>query len=64
VGILTSTLTDRGQIVERLYLQTLSRRPTAQEKQIAVGYLNAGPLVERTEDLQYVLINSLEFLFV
>ncbi|HEX6085890.1 MAG TPA: DUF1549 domain-containing protein [Thermoanaerobaculia bacterium] len=64
VGILTSTLTDRGQIVERLYLQTLSRRPTAQEKQIAVDYLNAGPLIERTEDLQYVLINSLEFLFV
>ncbi|HYC92381.1 MAG TPA: DUF1549 domain-containing protein [Thermoanaerobaculia bacterium] len=64
VGILTSTLTDRGQIVERLYLQTLSRRPTAQEKQIAVDYLNGGPLVERTEDLQYVLINSLEFLFV
>lgn len=64
VGILTSTLTDRGQIVERLYLQTLSRKPTAQEKQIAVDYLNGGPLVERTEDLQYVLINSLEFLFV
>ena len=64
VGILTSTLTDRGQIVERLYLATLSRKPTAQEKQIAVDYLNGGPLVERTEDLQYVLINSLEFLFV
>lgn len=64
VGILTSTLIDRGQIVERLYLQTLSRRPTAREKQIAVDYLNAGPLIERTEDLQYVLINSLEFLFV
>jgi Protein of unknown function (DUF1549)/Protein of unknown function (DUF1553) len=64
VGILTSTLTDRGQIVERLYLATLSRRPTAEEKRIAVDYLNDGPLVERAEDLQYVLLNSLEFLFV
>ncbi|HVG23993.1 MAG TPA: DUF1549 domain-containing protein [Thermoanaerobaculia bacterium] len=64
VGILTSTLTDRGQIVERLYLATLSRKPTAEEKRIAVDYLNSGPLAERAEDLQYVLINSLEFLFV
>ena len=64
VGVLTSMLTDRGQIVERLYLATLSRRPTAEEKRIAVEYLNGGPLVERAEDLQYVLINSLEFLFV
>jgi hypothetical protein len=64
VGILTSTLTDRNQIVERLYLATLSRKPTAEEKRIAVEYLNGGPLVERTEDLQYVLLNSLEFLFV
>jgi len=64
VGVLTSTLTDRGQIVERLYLSTLSRKPTADEKRIAVDYLNGGPLVERAEDLQFVLINSLEFLFV
>lgn len=64
VGILTSTLTDRNMIVERLYLATLSRKPTAEEKRIAVEYLNGGPLVERTEDLQYVLLNSLEFLFV
>jgi len=55
---------DRGAIVERLYLATLSRRPTADEKRIAVDYLNAGNLGERAEDLQYVLINSLEFLFV
>ena len=64
VGVLTSTLTDPGQIVERLYLATLSRRPTAEEKRIAVDYLNGGPLVERAEDLQYVLLNSLEFMFV
>lgn len=54
---------DRGEIVERLYLATLSRRPTAEERRIAVDYLNAGALGERAEDLQYALINSLEFLF-
>jgi uncharacterized protein DUF1549/uncharacterized protein DUF1553 len=55
---------DPGSITDQLYLATLSRRPTAQERQIAVDYLKAGtPLGDRAEDLQYVLINSLEFLF-
>ncbi|HEX2061685.1 MAG TPA: DUF1553 domain-containing protein [Thermoanaerobaculia bacterium] len=54
---------DPGAIVDRIYLATLSRRPTATERQIAIDYLKAGTLAERTEDLQYALINSLEFLF-
>lgn len=61
--ILGST-NDPGSITDQLYLATLSRRPTAQERQIAVDYLKAGtPLGDRAEDLQYVLLNSLEFLF-
>jgi hypothetical protein len=54
---------DPGLIADQLYLATLSRRPTAQERQIAVDYLKAGTLAERTEDLQFALLNSLEFLF-
>jgi hypothetical protein len=54
---------DPATIVDRLYLATLSRRPTPAEKEAAVAYLRAGELVERTEDLQYALINSLEFFF-
>lgn len=54
---------DPATITDQLYLATLSRHATAQEKQIASSYLGAGPLNERTEDLQYVLLNSLEFLF-
>jgi hypothetical protein len=64
VGVLTSTITDRGQLVDRLYLITLSRKPTAEERRIAVEYLDGGPYIERAEDLQFVLINSLEFMFV
>jgi hypothetical protein len=60
--ILAST-SDPGSITDQLYLATLSRRPSAAERQIAIGYLNAGALGERAEDLQYVLLNSLEFLF-
>jgi hypothetical protein len=54
---------DPATITDQLYLATLSRHPTAQEFQIATDYLRAGTLNERTEDLQYVLLNSLEFLF-
>lgn len=64
VQLTLNATNDPAAIVERLYLATLSRRPTAEEKRIAVDYLKAGNLGERAEDLQYVLINSLEFLFV
>ena len=63
VGTVLAQTSDRAAIVESLYLSTLSRRPTAEESRIAIDYLNAGPLAERTEDLMFVLINSLEFLF-
>lgn len=63
VATTLSATNDPNVVVERLYLTTLSRYPTADEKRIAVEYLQAGPLVERTEDLLYVLINTLEFLF-
>ena len=55
--------TDPGTVTDQLYLATLSRRPTAAERQLAIDYLKAGTLGERAEDLQYVLLNSLEFLF-
>jgi hypothetical protein len=61
--VLAST-TDPGAIVDQLYLATLSRRPNASERQLAIDYLRAGALTERAEDLQFALLNSLEFLFV
>ena len=64
VSKVLAATSDPGAIADQLYLHTLSRRPTAAERQIAVDYLSAGFLAERAEDLQFVLINSLEFLFV
>lgn len=55
--------TDPGTIVDQLYVATLSRHPSAAEKQQSIAYLNGGNLAQRTEDLQWVLLNSLEFLF-
>jgi hypothetical protein len=54
---------DPNVITDQLYLTTLSRFPTAAEKAQAVAYLKSGTLANKTEDLQWVLLNSLEFLF-
>jgi hypothetical protein len=54
---------DPNVITDQLYLSTLSRYPTAAEKAQAVAYLKSGTLANKTEDLQWVLLNSLEFLF-
>src|SRR5688572_5993053 len=60
--VLAST-TDPGSITDQLYLATLSRKPTAEERQAAIDFLREGVLAERTEDLQFVLLNTLEFIF-
>ncbi len=58
-----ASTSDPNAIADQLYLSTLSRYPTATEKQQAVAYLKSGTLANKTEDLQWVLLNSLEFLF-
>ena len=61
-----ASTTDPNVIADQLYLNTLSRHPTASEKSQAVAYLQSGTpaqLAQKTEDLQWVLLNSLEFLF-
>ncbi|HEX9407895.1 MAG TPA: DUF1553 domain-containing protein, partial [Thermoanaerobaculia bacterium] len=60
--VLAST-TDPASIVDQLYVATLSRHPNATERQQAISYVSGGNLQQRTEDLQWVLLNSLEFLF-
>ena len=55
---------DPAVITETLYLATLSRYPTDSEKTSAVAYLKSSTnLGNKAEDLQWVLLNSLEFLF-
>jgi len=60
--ILTST-TDPASIADQLYVATLARHPTATEQATAVSHLRSGALAQKTEDLQFALMNSLEFLF-
>jgi hypothetical protein len=59
----TTATSDKAAIADALYLATLSRYPTAAERLAAVEYLGEGNLVERAEDLQYALLNRVDFLF-
>ena len=54
---------DAAVIADELYLATLSRRPTTDERAAAIAHLNGGDLTSRAEDLQYALLNRLEFLY-
>ena len=58
-----ASTSDPGVIVDQLFLATLSRMPAADERQREIDFLRGGVLAQRTEDLQWVLLNSLEFLF-
>jgi hypothetical protein len=63
VAQLIEQSSDPSTIAEGLYLHTLSRYPTASEKAQAAAYLQSGDLRKKAEDLQFALINKLEFLF-
>ncbi|MFA6959023.1 MAG: DUF1553 domain-containing protein [Thermoanaerobaculia bacterium] len=54
---------DDGKVVDAIYVATLSRYPTAAERAAAVAAMKGSSRVAATEDLQFVLLNSLEFLF-
>jgi hypothetical protein len=63
VGKILASTTDPGSVADQIYLATLSRSPSAAERQQAIDFLRVGTLSQRAEDLQWTLINSLEFLF-
>jgi uncharacterized protein DUF1549/uncharacterized protein DUF1553 len=63
VASLIAKNTPPADMVDQLYVAALSRHPTAAESAAAVAYLQGGPIAERAPDLQFVLLNKLEFLF-
>jgi hypothetical protein len=60
-SMLDSSFTD-DQIVEAMYLRTLSRKPTLQESEIARSWIAENREVG-IGDLQWSLLNKLDFLF-
>jgi hypothetical protein len=59
--LLASTPDDRA-LAEELFLSTLSRRPRPEELEVAVGILREGDRRQRAADLQWALLNTVEFL--
>jgi len=57
---------DRPELVERIYLNVLSRYPTAEEKVVVDDYFNLSyrGMKELAADLVWALINQPEFFFV
>jgi hypothetical protein len=65
-GSTTQTLVktnDPQAIADGLYLVTLSRHPTDAERAQAIEYLKSGDLAKKTEDLMFVMLNRVEFVF-
>ena len=50
------------EVLDRLFLQTLSRTPTNEERQVAIDR-RGKTRTEWAEDLQWALLNKLDFLF-
>ncbi|MBI4907424.1 MAG: DUF1553 domain-containing protein [Acidobacteria bacterium] len=59
--LLTETKTD-GELIDKLFLSTISRQPTQSEKEVA-GRAVGKDRRRGAENLQWALINSPEFLF-
>ena len=59
----TLVASDDRKLLERIYLATLSRRPTASEADIAIRHIQSlGDRAKGFEDVQYALFNLGEFL--
>jgi hypothetical protein len=61
VAQLVSSSKTNAEIVEALYLATLSRLPTPEEQRLAVGWLESDR--RSAEDLQWTLLNKVDFIF-
>jgi hypothetical protein len=60
--LLDTYKTDNNRVVEDLFLATLSREPSAEEKQVALAAIDKNR-VEGAQNLQWALINQVEFFF-
>jgi hypothetical protein len=59
---LLASYSNNEDLVEELFITVLSRRPTSQEREQALGMLKQNR-IQGTEDLMWVLLNKIEFLY-
>jgi hypothetical protein len=63
VDTLLKDASDNKTLIDRLYLTTISRRPSAAEMEVGLKALSSSERKRAAENLQWVLINSPGFLF-
>ena len=64
IARLSDSISDDGALAEEAYLTCLSRRPTSEERQLAIDYLSTSASRRAgLEDLVWTLLNTLEFVF-
>ena len=64
IGKLLSSGRPDAEVLDDVYLATLSRRPTPAEREVGAAYVaRAADRRKAWEDLQWTLINAREFLF-
>ena len=61
--LLADTALTNDQIITKLYLSTLSRRPTADEITKLTPYFTSLGKQSATESIQWVLLNKVDFMF-
>src|SRR6058998_3076779 len=59
---LLDSFQDNGKVVDELFLATLSREPTPEERAMAVSFLDQNR-VEGAQNVQWALLNLVEFLY-
>ena len=66
VTMLIKSEKDSAKVVERLYLWSLCRRPTAKEQEVAVKFFASygAKRQEAAQDFMWALLNSREFMLV
>ena len=60
--LLDTYKTDNNRVVDELFMATLSRGPSGEEKSVALAALDKNRTVG-AQDLQWALINQVEFFF-
>ena len=60
--LLDTYKSDNARVVDELFLATLSRPPSGNEKQVALAAIDKSR-VEGAQNLQWALINQVEFFF-
>ena len=63
IGVILAEANDPTEIIQKLYLSTLSRFPTQQETAFLMPMMVQLGNADGAESLQWILMNKLDFVF-